>query len=114
MELIALPLVKRHLRVRTAVDDELIAFYLAAAQEIAEAYLGAKLCATEGERSQLIEAGGRADAVIVATADIKLALLLTVGSAYENREDEVIGQSAVKLTRSAESLLWPHRVDLGV
>ncbi|MFY3130671.1 head-tail connector protein [Achromobacter ruhlandii] len=114
MELIGLSLVKRHLRVRTAVDDELISFYLAAAQEMAEAYLGAKLCVTEEERSQLVNAGGRPDAAIVATADIKLALLLTVGSAFENREDEVIGQAAVKLTRSAESLLWPHRVDLGV
>ncbi|WP_313369173.1 head-tail connector protein [Achromobacter animicus] len=114
MALIALTLAKRHLRVRTEVDDELIAFYLDAAQLAAEAYLGGKLCATEEERQQLVAAGASQDAVLIAGADVKAALLLTVGSLYEHREDAVVGQSVAKLPRGAEALLWPHRVEIGV
>ncbi|WP_312538105.1 head-tail connector protein [Achromobacter mucicolens] len=114
MALIALTLAKRHLRVRTDVDDELIAFYLEAAQVAAEAYLGGKLCASEEERRQLVMDGAPLESVLVAGADVKAALLLTVGSLYEHREDAVVGQSVAKLPRGAEALLWPHRVEIGV
>lgn len=114
MALIPLTLAKRHLRVRTDADDELIAFYLDAAQVAAEAFLGGKLCATEEERQQLVTAGEPHDSVLLAGADVKAALLLTLGSLYEHREDAVVGQSVAKLPRGAESLLWPHRVQIGV
>lgn len=114
MALIELTLAKRHLRVRAAVDDDLIAFYLEAARQAAEAFLGGTLCATEAEALGLIASGVEPEKVLVAGADIKAALLLTLGSLYEQREDQVIGQTVAKLPRGAEALLWPHRVDLGV
>lgn len=114
MELIALTLAKRHLRVRSDADDELISFYLEAAQRAAEKYIGCKLCASEDERVQMIAAGAVPELIVVAEADVKAALLLTLGSLYEHREDEVVGQTVAKLPRGAESLLWPHRFDMGV
>jgi uncharacterized phiE125 gp8 family phage protein len=44
--------------------------------------------------------------------DIKAAILLTIGTLYENRETIVIGQSAILLPWSAEQLLRRHRVEL--
>lgn len=41
-------------------------------------------------------------------------MLLVIGHLYENREDSVIGASAVSLPRGAESLWFPYRVRLGV
>ncbi|WP_241130703.1 head-tail connector protein [Achromobacter xylosoxidans] len=114
MALIDIGLAKRHLRVRTDADDDLIALYLMAAQAAAEAFLGARLCVTEEERAQLVVAGATPEGVLVAGADVKAAVLLTLGSLYEQREDLVFGQSVAKLPRGAESLLWPHRVDVGV
>lgn len=114
MALVELALAKRHLRVRTSVDDELIAFYLEAAQQAAEKFLGVKLCGDEAERELLIASGAAPWAVLVAQADMKAAVLLTLGSFYEQREDQVVGQGVTKLPRGAEALLWPHRVDVGV
>lgn len=114
MALIEIGLAKRHLRVRTDVDNDLIAFYLMAAQAAAEAFLGARLCITEDARAQMVAAGASPEGVLVAGADVKAAVLLTLGSLYEQREDLVIGQSVAKLPRGAEALLWPHRVDVGV
>lgn len=42
------------------------------------------------------------------------AMLLTVGHLYANREDVVVGASAVDLPQGARALLWPHRIGLGV
>lgn len=114
MALVDVSLAKRHLRVRTEVDDDLIAFYLLAAQSAAEVFLGARLCTTEEERAQMVAAGAASEEVLVAGSDVKAAVLLTLGSLYEQREDLVIGQSVAKLPRGAEALLWPHRVDLGL
>jgi uncharacterized phiE125 gp8 family phage protein len=41
---------------------------------------------------------------------IKQAMLLLIGSMYENREDEVTGTITQKLKGGAENLLWPYRV----
>lgn len=46
--------------------------------------------------------------------DIKAGLLLLLGSLYEHRETQVIGQTAVLLPWSAEQLLRPKRVQLGM
>lgn len=43
--------------------------------------------------------------------DIVAAILLTLGSLYENREDVVVGTTSAKLPLSAESLLLPHVVN---
>lgn len=43
-------------------------------------------------------------------APIKAAILLMLGTLYENRETIVIGQSAVTLPWAAEALLAPFRI----
>jgi len=40
--------------------------------------------------------------------DIKGALLLLIGDAYENREGQVVG-SIIAQNRAVDRLLWPHR-----
>lgn len=47
-------------------------------------------------------------------ADIKAAIKLYVGSLYANREHIVIGQTAVTMPWACETLLRPHRVQLGM
>lgn len=49
-----------------------------------------------------------------AAADVpkrfKRAILLAVGHLYENREDTIIGTSAIELPQNSRWLLWPKRV----
>jgi hypothetical protein len=45
---------------------------------------------------------------------IKAAILLCVGSLYENRENEVVGTVVNRLPWAAEQLLRPHRVYLSL
>ena len=51
---------------------------------------------------------------IVIKPAIVSACLLTCGHLYSNREDVVIGASVASLPMGAQSLLWPHRTELGV
>lgn len=57
-------------------------------------------------------AGDRDNSVygIVATDDIRAAMLLTIGHLFRNREDVVTGQSAqvAELPNAASALLWPY------
>lgn len=48
---------------------------------------------------------------IIADDDYIAAVLLTLGSLYVTREDEIVGQgaTAAKLPNGAAALLWPHR-----
>ena len=46
--------------------------------------------------------------------DILAAIKLIFSDLYENREDTVIGRTAVPLPRGAERLLRMHRVELGM
>lgn len=41
---------------------------------------------------------------------IKQAMLLTIGSLYENREDIIVGTIVAKLPLSAQALLYPYRI----
>ncbi len=42
-------------------------------------------------------------------AEIKAAILLVLGDLYTNREDTIVGTSAVTIPRSAEALMSPYR-----
>lgn len=46
--------------------------------------------------------------------DIKLGILLGLGSLYANRETVVVGSTATQLPWGAEHFLRPHRVSLGM
>jgi uncharacterized phiE125 gp8 family phage protein len=45
---------------------------------------------------------------------IKAAILMYVGDLYQNRENQVVGDSAAKLPWASEQLLRPHRVYLSM
>lgn len=42
--------------------------------------------------------------------DIKQAILLMVGTWFENREETIVGTISSQLPLGVEALLWPHRV----
>lgn len=46
---------------------------------------------------------------MVATPVIIAAIMLTIGSLFENRSDTVVGLPASALPTDAAGLLWPHR-----
>ena len=52
---------------------------------------------------------GYADAASV-PAGIKSAILLLAGTRYEHREDQVVGETAAKMPRTAEDLLEAYKV----
>lgn len=47
---------------------------------------------------------------IVTNPGIEVAILLTLGTLYEHREDVVIGTSIVRLPQAAEHRLQPYRI----
>jgi hypothetical protein len=51
---------------------------------------------------------------IVATSNIKAAILLILGSLYANRENEVVGATVFALPLGAHALLQPYRVGMGI
>lgn len=51
---------------------------------------------------------------IVVNDAIRAAILLTLGLLWENREDLIIGTTAVPLPGGAAALLRPHRISQGV
>ena len=47
---------------------------------------------------------------IATNGAIEVAILLTLGTLYEHREDVVIGTSIVRLPQAAEHRLQPYRI----
>lgn len=41
---------------------------------------------------------------------IKAAIKLMTGTLYQNREQVIIGQTAIEMPWAAEALLWPYRI----
>ncbi len=91
-----------------------------AAREAANALTGSARCAAldaaRAARDAALEEARATYAGIVITEDILSAMLLILGHLYRNREEVITGQgaAAVQLPMGAHSLLWPHRVGLGV
>lgn len=56
---------------------------------------------------------GVSPAVETVPTEIKIAILLLVGSLYEHRETMIVGQTIEQIPWSAEQLMLPHRVHLG-
>lgn len=51
---------------------------------------------------------------IVVNSGIKIGVLLTLGSLYANRENEVVGATVAELPQNARSHLRPYRASRGV
>lgn len=114
MPILDLTLVKSHLRVTWASEDQLIGLYQAAAEGAAASFLNRKVFKDEDELQAAVDADAAGDEPIIANAEIQAAVLLTVGHLYANRENSVVGLSAVELPHGAREFLQPYRVGLGV
>ncbi|MBP6861350.1 MAG: phage gp6-like head-tail connector protein [Neisseriaceae bacterium] len=103
---ISLDQAKLHLRVDGDDEDEVIKVYLGAAQSASARYLNRSIISDEGDRV------GETD--LVATDDVRAAILLTLGHLYANRENEIVGSITSSLKFAAVNLLTPYRIDMGV
>lgn len=54
------------------------------------------------------------DLGIVINASIEIGILMLLGHLYANREDIVVGLSAIELPKSSHHYLMPYRMDMGV
>lgn len=114
MPILALDMVKSHLRVTWADEDQLIGIYHAAAEGSAVSFLNRKVYQDEATMEAAKEAGTAGDDPMVANAEFHAAVLLTAGHLYVNREQVVLGVTAVDLPMGARDFLQPYRVGLGV
>lgn len=114
MPILSLDLAKSHLRVTWAAEDQLIDVYIGASEGAAASFLNRRVYSTIQEMEDAIEAGVAGEDPMVANDEIRAAMLLTLGHIYNNRDDVVIGATAVELPLGARSLLQPYRVGMGV
>lgn len=103
--MLSIDVVKTHLRVDFDDEDELILLYINASVDYAESFLDRKLIKSENERKNTDD--------LVINESIKAALLLTIGTLYANREQEITGSTS-ELKFGAKALLQPYRTKLGV
>lgn len=111
MSLIDLPTAKLHLRVDVDDEDALIGLYIGAAETAACDFLNRNVYGTQADLDAADEPEEAMPMVI--NPAVRAAILLILGHLYANRED-VVSTAANKLPMGAHSLLYPHRVGLGV
>ncbi|GAC1030492.1 hypothetical protein thsps21_13190 [Pseudomonas sp. No.21] len=104
--MVALELVKQHLRVEHGEEDTLIQGYLDAAKVHVEKYCDREIVAepTDPDAPPI-----DLNTQMLLTKDIEQAILLLVGHWYSSREAVVIGTITSSLPFGVEALLWPRR-----
>lgn len=105
MSIITLTEAKLHLHEDSNDQDTTISIYIGAAESSASKFMNRNIYASS--------IGSDLDGVVMDDA-IKAACLLMVGHLFANREDVVVGASAVDLPSNSKSLLYPYRISLGV
>ena len=94
-------------------DDAMLDLYIGAAEQAAQDFLNRRVYPDpDALAAAVLEGTSGCDPMVVNDA-IKAAILLLVGHLFRNRE-EVTGESLTQLPMGVHSLLWPHRVGLGV
>jgi len=114
MSVVPLETALRHLRLEPDDDDPLVGVYLDAAEQAAADFLNRQFYASPEDLAAAVLDGSSGDDPIVVNGAIKAAVLLILGRLYGQREDVVVGVSVAELPQGAHSLLWPHRIGLGV
>ncbi|CAG2152665.1 hypothetical protein LMG19282_04250 [Cupriavidus campinensis] len=114
MAFVTIDLAIKHVRAEVGTEDDLIQLYLEGAQQAAMAYVNRQVFATQEDLDTAQTAGTAGDFPMVVNAAIKAAILKTTGDLYANREDSVVGATAVELPVSARRLLRPYRITPGV
>lgn len=104
--MVALELVKQHLRVEHGEEDALIQGYLEAAKVHVESYCDRVIVAapTDPDAPPI-----DLNTQMLLTKDIEQAILLLVGHWYNNREATILGATPAVLPFGVEALLWPRR-----
>jgi hypothetical protein len=99
---------------RASEDDEaMILLYAGAAEQSAMNYINRKVFQDAETLSEAVLTGTGGTLPIVADDAIRAAILLTLGHLYANREDSIIGVSAVELPMGSQWLLAPYRIGMG-
>lgn len=106
-------LAMKHCRA-AAPDVDLVGVYLAGAEQAAIDYLNRPVFESQAALDAAEALGEAGENAMVVNAAILAAILLTTGHLYANREDVVVGVSAVEIPGGAKSLLRPHRIVNGV
>lgn len=104
--MLELEIIKPHCRVELDFeeDDTLLETYANAARRLVENKTGRRLYATPGE---IPEEGD--EHALVLDDDITTAMLLIIGSWYENRESVVIGSTSAELPMAVDALIKPYQ-----
>ena len=105
---------RAHIRIDAGED---ITIYIGAASQAAIKFCNRNIYVDQAALDAATAAGTAGDNPIVVDAAIQAAVLMTLGHLYENRQTVVLAntaKSAVALPMSAEYLLQPYRVNIGV
>ncbi|MFT8232388.1 head-tail connector protein [Pseudomonas guariconensis] len=113
MSVIDIATAMQHLRA-DGEDQSYVQVLLEAAEQSAQDYLGRRFFASTEALAEAVEAGRAGEEPMLINPAVVAACLLILGSLYANREDVVVGVSVALLPSGSRSLLFPHRVGLGV
>ncbi|URL59618.1 phage gp6-like head-tail connector protein [Luteibacter flocculans] len=115
MDLITIEEARAHCRADSD-DDAMLEVYGAAAEESVQNFLNRRVFKDSDALAAAVLDDSAGDDPMVVTPVVKAAALLILGHLYRNREEVVMGDSAAaaQLPVGATTLLWPHRVGLGV
>lgn len=94
-------------------DDSQLTLYVSAAEQAAEDFLNRRVYADADALAAAVLDASAGDDPIVVNDAIRAAVLLMAGHLYRNREAVTEG-AMHEMPLGARSLLWPHRVGLGV
>lgn len=113
MALVDTALAISHLRESSDAD---VSVYLEAAEGKAITFLGRNVYADPAALDVAVANGTAGADPMVVNAEVKVAILMILGSLWNNREAVMTGTSvaAIKIPMGAEDFLWPHRRGLGV
>lgn len=113
MDLVTIEQLRAHCRAESE-DDALLTVYGEAAEQAAADFLNRRVYADADALAAAVLDGSAGDDPIVVNDAIRAAVLLLAGHLYRNREDVITGTIATKMPMGAHTLLWPHRVGIGV
>lgn len=114
MELITLEQARAHCRCDSG-DDALLELYGGASEGAVQQFLNRRVFADADSMAAAVLGGSGGIDPILVNDSIRAAVLLMLGHLYRTRE-EVQGSdgATVQVPMGVHSLLWPHRIGLGV
>lgn len=113
MSMVAIDMAMQHLRAEP-YDQNYVQLLLDAAEQSAQDFMSRKVFVDADAMGAAVLAGEAGDDPTVINPAIQAACLLILGNLYANREDIVVGVTAVELPMGSRALLAPYRVGMGV